>query len=232
MKNQLNTQLKSVLSSGKIVYVFGSGISSALSGCRSSWYQWIADGIEYISDKALATELKNRMESDSSAESLISVVGCVIDATKTDGTYASWMKASVESMTVTNASLAQTLFLTRITRDIIATTNYDPLLEAAIGLHSLTYEQPDAAFHMIDKGNANCVLHLHGLYDSSTGADNIIASQEQYDGIYNDEAAQFIQQLLGTRTLIFIGCGQTTDDVNTEGHGVGSCVPWGVHFKN
>lgn len=214
MKNQLNTQLKSVLSSEKIVYVFGSGISSALSGCRSSWYQWIADGIEYISDKALATELKDRMESESSAESLISVVGCVIDATKTDSTYASWMKASVESMTVTNASLAQTLSLTRITRDIIATTNYDPLLEAAIGLHSLTYEQPDAAFYMIDKGNANCVLHLHGLYDSSTGVDNIIASQEQYDAIYNDEAAQFIQQLLGTRTLIFIGCGQTTDDLN------------------
>jgi hypothetical protein len=70
MKNQLNTQLKSVLSSEKIVYVFGSGISSALSGYRSSWYQWIADGIEYISDKALATELKDHMESESSAESL------------------------------------------------------------------------------------------------------------------------------------------------------------------
>lgn len=214
MKNQLNTQLKNVLSSEKIVYVFGSGISSALSGCHSSWCQWIADGIEHISDKTLAAKLKDRMKSEFSAESLISIVGCVIDATKKDGTYASWMEASVESMTVTNASLAQTLSLTRITRDIIATTNYDSLLEAAVGLCSLTYEQPDAAFRMIDKGNANCVLHLHGLYNSITGVDNIIASQKQYDAIYNDEAARFIQQLLGTRTLIFIGCGQTTDDVN------------------
>src|SRR5690554_1738978 len=139
MKNQLNTQLKNVLSSEKIVYVFGSGISSALSGCHSSWCQWIADGIEHISDKTLAAKLKDRMKSEFSAESLISIVGCVIDATKKDGTYASWMEASVESMIVTNASLAQTLSLTRITRDIMATTNYDSLLEAAVGLCSLTY---------------------------------------------------------------------------------------------
>ena len=214
MKTPLSPQLKPILSKEKIVYVFGSGFSTSISGRRSSWYQWINDGIEYILDRAGQQELKARLESDSSAASLIAIAGEVITKTKAAGTYDSWMKASIESMSVTNRSLAQTLTLTGLTRDIITTTNYDTLLESAIGLHSLTYEQPDLAFEMIDKGRADSVLHLHGMYSSAAGVDNIIASQEQYEAIYNDEAAQFIQQLLGTRTLIFIGCGQTTDDVN------------------
>ena len=214
MKTPLSPQLKPILSKEKIVYVFGSGFSTSISGRRSSWYQWINDGIEYILDRAGQQELKARLESDSSAASLIAIAGEVITKTKAAGTYDSWMKASIESMSVTNRSLAQTLTLTGLTKDIITTTNYDTLLESAIGLHSLTYEQPDLAFEMIDKGRADSVLHLHGMYSSAAGVDNIIASQEQYEAIYNDEAAQFIQQLLGTRTLIFIGCGQTTDDVN------------------
>lgn len=124
------------------------------------------------------------------------------------------MKNTIENLKIINETLAEILSLTRITGDIITTTNYDQLLEIAIGLDSITYEEPDKAFHMIDKGKANFVLHLHGLYDSKNSIDNIIASKEQYDAIYNDEAAQFVQQFLGTRTLVFIGAGQTTEDAN------------------
>ena len=58
------------------------------------------------------------------------------------------------------------------------------------------------------------VLHLHGMFDSSKGIDNIIASKEQYYSIIDNEGVQFLQNILGTRTVIFIGCGQTTEDAN------------------
>ena len=102
MKTPLSPQLKPILSKEKIVYVFGSGFSTSISGRRSSWYQWINDGIEYILDRAGQQELKARLESDSSAASLIAIAGEVITKTKAAGTYDSWMKASIESMSVTN----------------------------------------------------------------------------------------------------------------------------------
>ena len=214
MKCNLPADFMSVLSTGRIVYVFGAGMSSALSGRRSGWAQLITDGIGYIDDAALADSLRQRLAADASAASLVDVIGEVIAETRKNHTYDAWMQASIESLTVTNASLAESLRLIRAPGDIITTTNYDSLLEATTGLKALDYEQPDAAFHMIDQDRADRVFHLHGRYDSANHIDNIIASKEQYEKIYNDEAAQFIQNFLGTRTLVFIGCGQTTEDVN------------------
>lgn len=211
---QLNEELKKILKNEKIVYVFGSGISSALANTPLNWVTWIKTGIDFILDEQLAEELKDELENNESTELLISIVGKVINETKKDRTYTDWMQATIEGLKVENTSLAEILSLTKITRDIITTTNYDELLEVAIGLNSISYEEPDKAFYMLDKGKANYVLHLHGLYSSEKDIDNIIATNDQYNSIYNDEAAQFIQQLLGTRTLVFIGAGQTTEDIN------------------
>lgn len=212
--SSLPEKLKEALSSDRLVYVFGSGISSALSGCSSSWNQLIRDGIDHISDIALAYELKHELSKNSSAESLVEIIGRVIKATQLENTYTVWMKSSIERMSVVNTALADTLSLARIPNDLITTTNFDLLLEEATGLSSLDYQQPDAIFQMIDAGKADCVFHLHGRYDPSNHIDSIIASKERYNRIYNDEAVQFIQNLIGTRTLIFVGCGQTTDDIN------------------
>lgn len=67
---------------------------------------------------------------------------------------------------------------------------------------------------MLCSGKSDSVLHIHGIYDSIHNIDNIVANQDQYDAVLNDKGAQFIQNFLGTKTLIFIGCGKTTDDVN------------------
>lgn len=111
-------------------------------------------------------------------------------------------------------AIADTLKKLLITQDVLATTNYDLLLEQATGLKTISYEEPDQAFAMIDKRKSDSVLHLHGVYDSAHGIDNIVADQVQYDAVLNDKGAQFIQNILGTRTLIFVGCGQTTEDGN------------------
>lgn len=214
MHLQVNEEFKKILKNEKIVYVFGSGISSALANSPLNWMTWIEKGIDFILDKQLAKKLKEKLENNKSTDALIFTVGKVINETKKDKTYTDWMQATIEGLKVENVSLAETLSLIKITRDIITTTNYDELLEMAMGLNSISYEEPDKAFYMLDNGKANYVLHLHGLYNSEKNIDNIIATKNQYDSIYNDEAAQFIQQLLGTRTLIFIGAGQTTEDMN------------------
>ena len=101
-----------------------------------------------------------------------------------------------------------------MTQDVLATTNYDLLLEKATSLRTTSYEEPNIIFPMLQKNQSTHIIHLHGVYDSAKNIDNIIADEKQYSDIYNNEGAQFIQNLLGTRTLIFVGCGQTTEDIN------------------
>jgi len=198
----------------ELVFLFGTGISSALTGERYSWYKWIADGIDHLNDSAMAAQLKSELDADSSADHLIGVVGKVLKATKSDGTYSAWMQQSFETAEITNTALVETLQKLTISHDVFATTNYDLLLERAVGLKSVSYEQPNEAFDMLRSGLSDAVLHIHGIYDSVHQIDNIVADRDQYDAVLNDKGAQFIQNILGTRTLVFVGCGKTTEDVN------------------
>lgn len=203
------------IQNNELVYLFGAGISSALTDNRScSWWKWIHNGTYHMKDSTAAANLRKTMDDDSSTDNLIKIVGEVLKTTKSEGSYLEWMKESFESARVTNKALADTLKKLLITQDVLATTNYDLLLEQATDLNTITYEEPDLAFAMIDKRKSDSVLHLHGVFDSVHGIDNIVADQTQYDTVLNDKGAQFIQNILGTRTLIFVGCGQTTEDGN------------------
>lgn len=217
MKNNITAypEFYKAIQNNELVYLFGAGISSSLTDNHScSWWQWIVNGISKMRDRSLAATYQSSIEADDSTGNLISVVGKVLSATKADGTYQNWMHESFEMKPVTNHSLSSTLKKLLITQDVFATTNYDLLLEQATGLSTLSYEDPDKAFYMLERKKSEAVLHIHGLYDSTHGVDNIVADQVQYDAVINDQGAQFIQNILGTRTLIFVGCGQTTEDAN------------------
>lgn len=198
----------------ELVYLFGTGISSSLTGQRYSWWKWITDGLTYMKDSVLSEEYLQSLQSDDSTDNMIDIVGKILTATKADGTYHDWMKQSFETNPITNTSLAQTLKKLLLTQDVFATTNYDLLLEQATGLGTLSYEEPDVAFAMLDRHISSHVMHIHGVYDSVRKLDNIVADQAQYDAVVADQGAQFIQNILGTRTLIFVGCGKTTEDAN------------------
>lgn len=199
----------------ELVYFFGAGISSALTDNGScGWWQWIYNGTDYFKNQDDAENLRESMKKDDSTWNLIRVAGEVLARTKMEGTYHTWMQASFEGALIKNKPLAETLRKMLIPQDIFATTNYDLLLEKATDIKTITYEEPQDAFAMLNHGKSDAVLHLHGVYDSATGKDNIVADQAQYDAVLNDKGAQFIQNILGTRTVIFIGCGQTSEDAN------------------
>lgn len=212
---ELFPEFKKAIQENELVYLFGAGISSALTNGQSvGWKQWIINGTSYVKDPIKANALRVSIEKDNATGGLVKAAGTVLAATKADGTYQMWMKNSFESAPITNHALADTLKKLLVTQDVFATTNYDLMLERATGLSTLSYEEPDKAFPMLDRKKSDSVLHIHGVYDSFRGIDNIIADESQYEAILNDEGAQFIQNILGTRTLIFVGCGQTAEDAN------------------
>lgn len=205
---------RNAIEAGNLVWFFGAGISASLTGKVYSWMQWIRDGISCISDTGIASNLNNALLSDYSTDNLVNVVGVVIDRLKTEGGYSDWMDRAFTSSSIVNDSLVSTLKLIVTAQDVVATTNYDSLIEQATGLNCYTYQDPGKVYEMLDQRRSSHVLHLHGAYIPKDNIDNIVASQRQYDNVLSDEGAQFVQHVLGTRTVIFVGCGQTTDDVN------------------
>ena len=218
MKTDLNTysDFVNAIKNNELVYIFGTGISSALTGERYSWWKWICDGIAGLQDINKAKVLEESLNRDSSAENMIQVVGDLLRESKLDKTYHIWMQAAFEVNEIKKFALVDTLRKLLMTQDVFATTNYDLLLEKATGLQTATYEQPEITFPMLDKRVSTHIIHIHGAYESKNDLDNIIADKEQYDAIYNNDGAQFIQNLLGTRTLVFVGCGKTTEDINVS----------------
>lgn len=198
----------------ELVFLFGTGISSALTGKPYSWWKWISDGIDNLKDMEQKVCLKNKLEKDDSADNMVSVVGQLIKAAKADGTYDYWMKKAFESNRISDSNLVQTLQKLVLSQVVFATTNYDLLLEDATKLITATYENPSVVFSMLDKHMSTHILHIHGVYDSAHELDNIIADHEQYVEVMENEGAQFIQHILSTRTLVFVGCGKTTEDPN------------------
>lgn len=206
-------QLQSALKQNKnIVYLCGAGLSMALGGHRYSWYNWIAAASEHLptADKEELQVLFDSKEENA----LITAAGYVIEKTKQNGTYSDYMNATVGSLTVKDDSLASSLQLINRAGDFIATTNYDLLIEQATGLDNYLFTQPGNILKSLKGDTERKVIHLHGLYDSSRGIDEIIADSSQYDSIVKNEGAQFIQNLLSTNTVIIIGCGATIDDPN------------------
>ncbi len=208
------TAFKTAIRDNRIVWLFGTGISAALTGKSYSWWKWMQSGIEVIKDGCKAGVCKASIEADPSVDNMVAVIEDIIDTLQSEGTYDEWMQLSFETNALENDTLSLTLKKLLITQDIFATTNYDRLLEQATGLESYTYGDAAEVFKMIEERKSSHVLHLHGMYDSRMGIDNIIASKKQYESIVDNEGAQFIQNVLGTRTLVFVGCGQTAEDVN------------------
>ncbi len=205
---------RTAVEAGDLVWFFGAGISASLTGRAYSWMQWIRDGISRISDTGIASNLNKALSLDDSADNLVNIVGKVIDRLKIEGSYSDWMNMAFDSVAIVNDSLASTLKRIVIAQDVVATTNYDSLIEQATGLKCYTYQDAGKVYEMLDQKRSSHVLHIHGAYAPKHNIDNIVASQEQYDNVLSDEGAQFVQHVLGTRTVIFVGCGQTTDDVN------------------
>ena len=211
---QLYPDFIKALKENDIVYLFVLGFSTALSGRKYTWWDWIVDGISRIKDYAIADMLNESLKADNSTDNMVSVVGEVIKILKAEKSYETWMHEAFESAKVTNIKLENILMQMLLTQDVLATTNYDHLLEKATKLTAISYEEPNIAFQMLKQGKSNNVLHIHGIYDSEKEIDNIIADKEQYDAVMNNQGAQFIQGILGTRTLVFVGCGKTTEDAN------------------
>ena len=205
-------QLQKIITpSQRIVYLCGTGVSMSLGTHGLSWVNWISAGKEYL-DKEDQEILDNKLGSWKTDE-LIGAATFLLEKTKVNNNYVSFMNKTVGSLHPSNQSYSDTFRRIWRSGDLIATTNYDLIIEEALNSSYVTYSKSADVLSVI-KGNENKVIHLHGVYDSLHGTDDIVADESQYKKIIENEGAQFIQNLIGTYPLVIVGCGGTVEDPN------------------
>ncbi|MCH5277206.1 MAG: SIR2 family protein [Desulfovibrionaceae bacterium] len=223
--NSISPQMHNALIdiSKRIVFFFGAGISASLAEKNYSWEQWVRDGITLLPDAEQRNDFYKKLEDTpekqgkSSAKTLISVLNELQNELhRLPGLYEKWMHNAFEYLDVNNHALADTLKKLLVFHDIFVTTNYDNLLEQATGLKGASYLHPEIVYPMLDEKRNDHIIHIHGRYSTNPNdpEDSIIATKAQYEAILENQGAQFIQNVIGTSTIIFIGCGQTTSDQN------------------
>ena len=196
----------------KIAYLCGAGASMSLGRHQNSWVAWLHTGRKRLPP---AQQMDfDALAGSSSTQELIAAASYLLEHLKAGGTYADFMNETIGSLRLSDPVM--TAAFQKICRagDLIATTNYDLLLEEAAGIGYVSYEKPGEILPVINGASPNRVIHLHGVYDKAAAVDSIIADNKQYQTILENAGAQFIQNLLGTHPLVIVGCGGTVSDPN------------------
>ena len=206
---------KALETNQKIVYLCGAGASMSLGEHRLSWTNWILAGKGFLSPPE-CDELDRRIGAWSTDE-LIDAATFLLERLKAVGAYDTFMERTIGSLHPLNTTFSDALRTVWRAGDMITTTNYDLLIERSVNASAVSYSSPAEILSVIRSEQDNKVIHLHGVFDRDNGMDDIVADDPQYQGILADSGAQFIQNLIGTHTIMIVGCGGTVDDPNLSG---------------
>jgi len=102
---------------------------------------------------------------------------------------------------------------------LVATLNYDHLLEEVTGRPAITWQEANAVQEAL-RGSREAILHLHGEYQKS---ESVVLGLASYNKVNDDPHAKAtLQSIALSKTLLFDGCGDTVLDPNFQ-----QLITWG-----
>ena len=217
MSEVLTENLRQEIVKGSCVAVVGAGVSIFSTGNApcASWTGLLHHGVQRCADviTSLTADWAERAKRDidsgdlddllAGAEKVSSKLGA-----PNGGEYARWLR---ESVGVLEASHREVLEALRDIGVIIATTNYDGLIQKVTGLPAVTW-MDGARVERVLRGDERAVLHLHGFWERP---ESVILGIRSYEQVLGSEHAQaMLRALAAMRTMLFIGCGDGLHDPN------------------
>lgn len=221
-RDTLIDNLKQALAEGHVVTIAGCGVSVAACGNQeveghkvATWPGLLRHGLDHckaigvVDDDDVAL-LTSQIDSGKS-NFLISAAEEITNRMqeRSPGVYRGWLKSAVGALAASNPAILHAL---GALRGVLATLNYEKLIEDATGRLPVTWRQADAVEDVLLGRKPNAVLHLHGYYEDP---ESVVLGLKSYLKVKDDPHAQAILQLFASgRTLLFIGCGDTVLDPN------------------
>ncbi|WLA74091.1 methyltransferase domain-containing protein [Bradyrhizobium diazoefficiens] len=217
-------KLQSDVQSGRIAIFLGAGISAALAenpridgfnvaswgGLLTHGAKWLLDWCRYEDDFFKSIELDIRGDTTT----MLAAAQKVSQGLKDHNEYEKWLRASVGTLKYSSraAVLAEYLKAFAAKQIPLITTNYDGLLEAAMGLEAITWQDKERLLQQLDRSTARSpkIIHLHGQYERP---ESVVLGITDYTTLLGDEFLEAWRTSLGlTNSLLFIGFGKGLDD--------------------
>jgi SIR2-like domain/NACHT domain len=205
---------------GEVIVVTGTGVTAASVSAEqrgvASWAGLIKHGLEFCRTVAgsNAAQIDIFLEvlngNNSTLDDMFDAANYVSRRLKKANPprFDHWLDAAVGTLTLSDRTLIDAIAALKCP---ILTLNYDSLIQITLGRDVTKWNQPNIAQAVV-RQDFNRVLHLHGHYADS---ETVILSDADYATIKADDAIQAIlDAIVVTKTLLFIGCGETLNDPN------------------
>lgn len=129
------------------------------------------------------------------------------------GEFARWLRETAGTFAGKSSSTPALEAVAALARQgaLVATVNYDGVLEKATGLPGVTWREP-ARVERALRGDSPAILHLHGYWEAP---ESVVLGSRSYEDVLADAHAQAVMRTLRmSRTLVFVGHGAGLEDPN------------------
>jgi SIR2-like domain len=214
----LRDDLQQQIEAGQVVAIVGAGVSVGATNNHAvaSWQGLLHQGVDYCrglptTSVTDATAQLLHSQIDAGDLDLMLAAAEVISAklaAPQGGEWRRWLRETVGKLGAQRHDVLEAL---RDLGVILATTNYDGLIEEVTGLSAVTWRD-GARVERVLRGEETGVLHLHGYWQQP---ESVILGTRDYDKVLGDAHAQTMQRAMRSfNTLLFVGCGEGLHDPN------------------
>jgi hypothetical protein len=135
---------------------------------------------------------------------------------RSEGTFRGWLEKTIGALLLQDTTLLQQI---ATLPGLVATLNYDHLLEEVTGRSAITWQEANAVQEAL-RGSREAILHLHGEYQKP---ESVVLGLASYNKVKDDPHAKAtLQSIALSKTLLFVGCGDTVLDPNFH-----QLITWG-----
>jgi hypothetical protein len=230
-------KLRKAIASGQAVFITGTGVSVA--ACKqqeveghkvATWMGLLEHGVHYLKTIGAADDkaVERWIEAIRSGENdfMIRAAGMIAERMrkKNKGTFHGWLKDTIGKLEIQDKALLEAI---HALPGMLATLNYDNLMEEATGRQAVTWKQADVMQDVL-RGTIQSkekVLHLHGHVNDP---ESVVLGESSYEKAKNDpHAKSVLRSFFISHTVVFIGCSGTLNDPNFR-----HLIEWGKAALN
>lgn len=223
------TQVVDSIRDENLVVVVGTGVSiGSLDHTVGipevvSWQGLLRNGLArchhlgLISDKTLISDkARDIVEAEIEEGSVEFLIGAAQKITgwlaKREGEKGYWLEETIGQLRFSKPALIEAI---AGLGGVLATLNYDSLLTQVTGRKAYHWGELAVVNELLRKKQVReFILHLHGYWEAP---ESLILDWKSYDTISNNEKThQHLRDFTISRTLLFIGCGDTFMDPNLQ----------------
>ncbi len=228
-------QLRGVLADRQMVVVVGSGVSVAACGNQevdghkvATWSGLLEHGVDRLIAIGAADEdgervLLRGLIRSGKPDLMVNAAETITARLqgRSEGTFRGWLEETIGALQLQDKTLLHQI---ATLPGLVATLNYDHLLEEVTGRPAITWQEANAVQEAL-RGSREAILHLHGEYRKP---ESVVLGLASYNKVKDDPHAKAtLQSFALSKTLLFVGCGDTVLDPNFQ-----QLITWGKEALN